>query len=163
MRLLFVLILLLLPFAVARAQDQSALCALMPAHKPSAGVEYQPGVDVYGRPVAPADMNAPATQMVPDVVRVPLTIDLAQRFGGALPTGTQLETQMGMIEIHRNGRVTYNGHDLTTAAQKVCNGATIPASPAAENAQAQEKPRPRPQPQKIQMPAPGDIIYGEGH
>lgn len=78
---------------------------------------YQGGVSVDGKAVAPADMPAPAMP----TVRIPLTVDLAQRMNEILPEGMKLETQTGMVEIHNGGRVFFNGKDMTGPANVLCS------------------------------------------
>lgn len=78
---------------------------------------YQGGVSVDGKAVAPADVPAPAMP----TVRIPLTVDLAQRMNEILPEGMKLETQTGMVEIHNGGRVLFNGKDMTGPANVLCS------------------------------------------
>lgn len=117
----------------AFAQNDLALCKLRGQHVVTSGVAYQPGVDVYGNAVVPADVGS-APSMVPDVVRIPLNFDLAQRLG-VVPTGAKLDADMGYVDIHRDGRVTFNGQDMTKATAIACGdqgsesvGATIEAT-----------------------------------
>lgn len=148
----------------ARAQEgQPPLCSLMTTHRPAAGVNYRPGVDVRGRPVVPADLDAPVTPAIPDVMRVPLTIDLAQRFHGNLPAGMEMDAAVGMLDIHRDGRVTYNGRDLTDRARTICGlappaGGVVPDAAAAP--QALTGPGEAAPP--VTPPAQDDVIFGEG-
>lgn len=78
---------------------------------------YQGGVSVDGKAVAPADVPAPAMP----TVRIPLTVDLAQRMNEILPEGMKLETQTGMVEIQNGGRVLFNGKDMTGPANVLCS------------------------------------------
>ena len=103
-------------------------CRLLGAHKPGSGMVYQPGVDVHGNPVAPADLNDGTTIDLPDVITVPLTIDLAQRLQNSHVEGLQLEAPLGLLEIHKNGRVVYNGQDWTPQIYALC-GKEAPVLP----------------------------------
>ena len=105
--------------ASAFAQDASALCKLMRTESAVPGAAYQSGVDVNGHPVVPADLNA-TPSMMPDVVKIPLTIDLAKRLNTAPPAGTEMESKMGDVEIRKDGSVSFNGQDLTPQAQTLC-------------------------------------------
>ncbi len=100
----FVLAVLLLTVSAvpAFAQNDLALCKLRAQHVARADVAYQPGVDVNGNPVVPADVGS-VSSIVPDIVRIPLNIDLAQRLG-AVPTGAKLDADMGFVEIHKDLR-----------------------------------------------------------
>jgi|GEM_PF-1185780 hypothetical protein len=113
----------------AYAANDLALCKLRDQHVATQGVAYQPGIDVHGKPVVPADVNA-APSVVPDVVRIPLTIDLAQRLNN-VQTGMELKADTGMVEIHNDGRVTFNGQDLSKQAAVVCGEGQVPVQQAA--------------------------------
>lgn len=103
-------------------------CRLLGAHKPDSGVAYQPGVDVHGNPVAPADLNGGAAMAVSETVTVPLSVDLAERLQNSHVQGLQLEAPLGMLEIHQNGRVVYNGEDWTPQVYASC-GREAPVLP----------------------------------
>lgn len=122
----FFLVALLLTVSVfpAFAQNDLALCKLRAQQVATNGVAYQPGIDVYGKPVVPADVGS-AASMVPDLVRIPLNIDLAQRLG-VVPTGAKMDAEMGYVEIHKDGRVTFNGQDMTNAAAIACSDEAAP-------------------------------------
>ena len=55
-----------------------------------------------------------------DVVRFPVTVDLVQAFGLVVPVGTELEPQFGMIEVHPDGRILYNEHNISSRVEEVC-------------------------------------------
>jgi hypothetical protein len=114
-------ILLLLLFSLptfAEEVRQDMLCAV---YKPPENVAYQPGVDVHGNPVVPADLND-RSDMAPDVVQVPVTIDLAQRFDKDWAQGMEMATEMAMIEIHKDGLVLFNEKDITMEVAAFCEG-----------------------------------------
>ncbi|HIC81294.1 MAG TPA: hypothetical protein EYP07_10060, partial [Kiloniellaceae bacterium] len=61
-------------------------CQRLVRHLPAADVAYQPGVDVRGRPVAPADLGAAEPGAapplaLPQAVIIPIEVDLFDRFG----------------------------------------------------------------------------------
>jgi hypothetical protein len=122
--------------APAFAQDSQALCKLM--------ATYTPGVDVHGNAVVPADLKAAAGAN--DVIKIPVTIDLAKTLTQNLPAGTEMDAAVSMIEIHKDGKVMYNGQDVTQQASAVCASATAPAADAAAQAGL---------PGEIDIPAPG--------
>lgn len=111
-------ILALMPVS-AFAQEVIPECQLLGQHKPAGDVAYTPGVDVHGKPVVPADLGG-AAAIVPDTVVVPLSVDLAQRLQNSNVEGLKLEAPLGMLEIHQNGRVTYNGQDWTPQVYALC-------------------------------------------
>jgi hypothetical protein len=87
---------------------------------------YTPGVDVNGNAVVPADLKAAAGAN--DVIKIPVTIDLAKSLTQNLPAGTEMDAAVSMIEIHKDGKVMYNGQDVTQQASAVCASATAPAA-----------------------------------
>lgn len=106
---------------VKAQEGQPPECRLLPEHKANASVAYQPGVDVHGKPVVPADLNAAPMDMGRQSVIVPLNIDLAKRLQGSGVQGLNLESTLGFLEIQPNGRVLYNGQDLTTQVYVLCD------------------------------------------
>src|SRR5688572_20512159 len=96
----------------AKAETLPPECKFLPEHVPSDDVAYKPGVDVHGKPVVPADLNDTAFE-VPEVITVPLSIDLAEKLQTLSVPGFQLEAPLGLLEIHENGRVTYEGREWT--------------------------------------------------
>ncbi|MCB1651424.1 MAG: hypothetical protein KDI46_05160 [Alphaproteobacteria bacterium] len=122
MRFLFFMLCLFVFPVLAWAQDE-ALCRLVADYNVQApsgiSAEYQPGVDVHGVPVAAADVN-PLDAGI-DVVNIPITVDLAQRFNLVLPQGIELKPDVGMISIYKDGRVAYNGQDLSGPAVALCS------------------------------------------
>lgn len=106
------------------------LCRSLPQFQPLPGQDgpnYQPGIDVHGKAVAPADLNAPLPDL--DPVRIPITIDLAEHFALDLPAGLELKPDVADLEIYQDGRITYNNQDLSRRIYSVCAGETPPAAP----------------------------------
>lgn len=91
-------------------------CARLVAHRPAANVTYQPGVDVRGEAVAPADLNGAAIDL-PDVLVIDLTVDLADRLGiPADPDNFQADLDLGTVEL-RGDRAYFDGEPLEDEAQ----------------------------------------------
>lgn len=184
---LFLMALFVFVSAPAFAQNDLALCRLRAQHVAAADVTYKPGVDVHGNPVVPADLNA-VPNMVPDVIKIPMNIDLAQRLGN-VPAGMDMKSEMGMAEIYRDGRVMYNGQDMTQQVAVVCGAAPVvnadaatpppPVQPASATlpphtlGQLPLAPRPATAGQEQQQTSPtqkpddpaekDDIIWGQGY
>lgn len=123
-KVLFIFVSLLLVYP-AQAQDKDdsdkyAVCKLLPKHTPENSVAYQPGVDVYGNPVTPADLNAAPMGDVLNVVKVPLDVNLAQNVVALSGTGLQLEAPLGMLDVYQDGRILYNGQDWTAPVLALC-------------------------------------------
>lgn len=165
----------------ATAQDQTVElppeCRLLPEHRPSADVAYQPGVDVHGKAVVPADLNA-SPMAVPDTVVVPLTIDLAQRLNNPPVSGAKFDANLGYLEIEKSGRVTHNGQDLTSQVYLLCGKQPVSAdgqgaadviksgavtgNPALKTEQiAVPKAKPVQPPLPLAKPKLGELIEGE--
>lgn len=108
------------PFFVSGvyASDLPAECRYLETHVARDDVAYKPGVDVRGNAVVSADLNA-APFVVPDIIRVPLTVDIIERLPDA-PAGLEGQGDLGMIEIHKNGRITLNGQDWSQPFQALC-------------------------------------------
>lgn len=117
----FLAICFFVPPVFAQSAGQNTLCdkvGAFNANVPEA--TYTPGVDVHGNPVKGADVNSSSAWM-PDVIKVPIVIDLAERLGTDLPEGTKLEAPIQTVEIHKDGRIMMNGQDITTQAHSLCS------------------------------------------
>lgn len=107
--------------AMPAMANPSVLCSVRANYEAAgSGAAYQPGVDVDGKAVAPADTAAPVN-VVPQTLRIPLTVDLAQRLNEVLPDTAKLETEVGVVEVRQDGHVIINGKDLTGPATAMCN------------------------------------------
>ena len=91
-------------------------CSRLVTHVAAADVNYRPGVDVNGNAVAPADLNAQPQIAVPDVISIPVTIDLATNLG--IDTPFLARPTVGEVQISRDGRVTFNGQPIGGNAQQ---------------------------------------------
>jgi hypothetical protein len=99
-----------------------ALCRALVKHTPDADVTYQPGVDVQGNPVAPADLPGQPQMQLPDKIQIPLTISLVQALhlststlpGSELGAGT--EATIGMITVEGD-KVFLNGQPISDTQQ----------------------------------------------
>ena len=113
--------LILLAFSSSvEAWDKAEFCDLVINHTPSEDVNYVPGVDVHGNPVAPADLNAAAID-IPDAIIYPYTIDLAQWLGFYLPKGSKMETDVTMVEIFSTGKIVMDGKDISEDSISLCS------------------------------------------
>ncbi len=92
-------------------------CARLVAHVPGPDVAYQPGVDVYGREVAPADLGGAPRIELPETILIDIEVDLLARFG--IPANEVLfdpDAEVGEV-AYRDGRFTFNGQPLQDQAQ----------------------------------------------
>ncbi len=102
--------------AQATVQITRAECDRLAVHTPSADVAYSPGVDVNGNAVAPADLDPQPKIAVPDVISIPVTIDLATNLG--IPTPFLARPSVGEVQVTPDGRVTFNGQPVGGDAQQ---------------------------------------------
>ncbi len=100
-----------------RVAITKADCARLVEHVPAPDVAYQPGVDVYGNPVAPAELGGATPIELPETIVIDVEIDLFQRF--AIPVDPALydaDAEIGEV-VYRDGRFTFNGQPLHSEAQ----------------------------------------------
>ncbi len=119
----FIVLALLLISAPVMAQDivsVETFCRILPEYQQPAGVEYQPGVDVNGKAVAPADLNGASPIQNFETIEIPVEVDLISRFGLAPKPGVELQPYVALMSIHKNGRVDYNGQDISKQAHELC-------------------------------------------
>lgn len=93
-----------------------AACRYVARHQPSADVEYKPGVDVHGKPVAPADLPDSYAIELPKSIDIAITADIARRFGVATNNLYRGEAQIGTVTLQGN-RVLFNGKPIQSAAE----------------------------------------------
>ncbi|MBL8839704.1 MAG: hypothetical protein JNL66_25835 [Alphaproteobacteria bacterium] len=100
------------PQAPATLQVSADTCRRLVQHAPAPDVNYRPGVDAYGRPVAPADL-APAPILGPPS-QMTLSIGADLRRYGVPATSPLFQPNVGVGEISfdLNGRVMFNGQPL---------------------------------------------------
>lgn len=93
------------------------LCALshIREHRPANAVNHEPRADVNHH-------ISPIT--VPDPMHIPLTVDMAQRMDIDLPQGIEMQGMIGLLSVYKNGRIMYDGKDLTRNIQDICNDGT---------------------------------------
>ena len=117
------LLILLAATSVAAAQIVIEIteqdCSQLVRHVASPDVTFTPGVDVNGDPVAPADLNGAQQIPAPDVVTLPLTLDLAERLGVPANGNADFLARpvIGDVAITSDGRVSFNGTPLTSEAE----------------------------------------------
>lgn len=101
---------------------ENMLCGQLYVAHDGAGAAYTSGVDVNGKPVAPADLPAASPAIaVPDYIEVPLTVNLAEKLGQSLPEGTEMKGVVGNLRLYKSGKVEYNGQDLTPKVTTLCS------------------------------------------
>lgn len=99
------------------------VCQMIVGHTPDAGVAYEGGKDVNGKPVVEADINPSPVQM-PDVVAIDITVDVARHLGLSVPAGMEATAKVGTLVIGNDGKMTFDGKPLEqpaeTALREMC-------------------------------------------
>lgn len=93
-------------------------CTRLQVHQPAPDVNYQPGVDVRGRPVVPADLASPAPIVMPEEITIAISVELQSRFG--IPATSSLykpEAGIGSVVVKPDGSATFNGQPLSSQEQ----------------------------------------------
>jgi len=109
--LIFLLGAMIAPAAAADTVTIStADCQRLAAHTSSA--DYQPGVDVRGKPVAPADLDSGPSLDLPSVIEIPLALDVIRRLQGETSGRSNiLSGQRGLEGKASLGTLTIKGND----------------------------------------------------
>ena len=98
------------------------LCDSISTYQQADGVEFKPNAE----DVVPADIN-PLSAAVPEIINIPITVELAERFPDLnIDPDLLLRPDVANLSIFQNGRVEYNGQDITNQALAACGEA--PAS-----------------------------------
>lgn len=120
--------------------SHASFCAVLPTHVPEDGVTYRSGVNVHGKSVAPADLNAGPTINVPEYIDIPLSLDVARLLrDGDVPDKeldpdedpvdlkpsdvVDMQGTIGTVRVYNDGRVSYNGRDISKQAYAACHDA----------------------------------------
>lgn len=103
----------------ATAQEQAALlCQTTDIMGEVKGANYEPGVDAYGKVVAPADVSATPVYDIPERIDIPLDIAVLETLG--VTPEPDLHTRVGTISILKGGEVLYNDQEMTSTVQAFC-------------------------------------------
>ena len=87
-------------------------CQRLVNHQPAPDVTYQPGIDVHGRPVAPADLGGQQIQL-PDVIYIPIEVLIQDKYG--IPANSVLydaTALVGVVSV-RGNQVYFEDQPLT--------------------------------------------------
>jgi hypothetical protein len=88
-------------------------CQRLVNHEPAPDVAYQPGVDVHGRPVVPADLGGGQQIQLPDVIYIPIEVLIQDKYG--IPANSVLydaTALVGVVEV-RGNQVYFEDQPLT--------------------------------------------------
>jgi hypothetical protein len=93
-------------------------CDRVVKHVPDADVAFKPGIDVRGKPVAPADLGGGSALTLPDMIEFNLTVDVLNELGVSsdsplAPEAPEGDVTLGTITYDLlSGAVTFNGQPL---------------------------------------------------
>lgn len=99
--------------AVAEIAVSRRDCERLVRHEPGPDVAFQPGVDVHGNPVAPADLGGGVQLELPDVIYIPIEVLIQDKYH--IPANSVLynaRAQVGVVEV-RGNQVFYEDQRLT--------------------------------------------------
>jgi hypothetical protein len=88
-------------------------CERLVNHQPAPDVAYQPGVDVHGRPVVPADLGGGQQIQLPDVIYIPIEVLIQDKYG--IPANSVLydaTALVGVVSV-RGNQVYFEDQPLT--------------------------------------------------
>ena len=88
-------------------------CERLVNHEPAPDVTYQPGVDVHGRPVVPADLGGGQQIQLPDVIYIPIEVLIQDKYG--IPANSVLydaTALVGVVSV-RGNQVYFEDQPLT--------------------------------------------------
>ncbi|HKP25973.1 MAG TPA: hypothetical protein VJV39_19040 [Dongiaceae bacterium] len=88
-------------------------CSRLVNHEPAPDVTYQPGVDVHGRPVVPADLGGGQQIQLPDVIYIPIEVLVQDKYG--IPANSVLYDATALVGVVavRGNRVYFEDQELT--------------------------------------------------
>ena len=104
----------LVPVASADIAISRQDCQYLTRYQPAPDVNFQPGVDVHGRPVAPADIGGGQQLKLPETIYIPIEVDIGQRYH--IPANSPLwkaTAEIGTVAV-TGDQVTFNGQPLTS-------------------------------------------------
>jgi hypothetical protein len=83
--------------AVAEIAVSRRDCEQLVKHEPAPDVTYQPGVDVHGNAVAPADLNGGSQLKLPEVIYIPLEVLIQDKYG--IPANSVLYDATALVGV----------------------------------------------------------------
>ena len=98
-----------------------AFCQQVVAYQSSGDADYVPGIDIDGNAITPADLSTIEVPIV-DPVDFNFEVDIADYFDltGAFPEGSKVEPVLADLEIYQDGRILYNGQDISVPVLERC-------------------------------------------
>ncbi len=127
MKPIYSIVVFLLLFSTPSAAQMVELNVPCPvsATYASGGAEYRSGVDAYGEAVASADINAPVKALTYPI-KIPVELDLLRFLDLDIPASAKNalnidEVNIVHFELFEDGRIEYNGQDLSDQVSQSCD------------------------------------------
>lgn len=76
------------------------------------GATYQPGVDVHGNAVAPADLNQ-KINILSYPIEIPVEISLIKWMNLNVDPALRLDPEVASFTLYKDGHIEYNGQDVS--------------------------------------------------
>ncbi|MCB1720574.1 MAG: hypothetical protein KDI11_02350, partial [Alphaproteobacteria bacterium] len=143
----------------AQAQDASlaVMCKALPDYRAPKGVEYVPGAEA----VVPADLN-PLKAPGLDVVKIPIDVILSERFQAVkIPSDLELKPTVGMISVYRDGRVEYDGQDVSGQAYSLCGKSVGIVEPSEHGQKGNDGLKSQPEVTDVKESIEGEVLEGQ--
>ncbi len=140
MRHLLVLAVLFSPSAAIAEEAASVIefCQQLASHTPDDDVNFKPGQD----DVVPADLNGALAVPVLNPIRIPVRAPIEEYLSGSaadILSDTGEPPIAAFIDVYQDGRVLYNGQDISQQTQTLCADADGQAEADAVNSEPEEK------------------------
>lgn len=123
--------------AYAQEQNLEEICKNLEPYRKTeniVGADYVPGVDVNGNKVVPADLGQDGAYPNLNPITIPIQIDLMQRYGLDLPLGAEMKPEVANLNIYADGRVEYNGQDISPQIKTMCENEAESENPHGQEA-----------------------------
>jgi len=92
-------------------------CTRIEKHVAADDVAYKPGVDVHGKPVAPADLNGGNLLKFPNEIVIDLSLPLQDLLSSPPDSLKNADVRVGEITYNINsGKMLFNGQELADPA-----------------------------------------------
>lgn len=106
--------------ALSPENQAAMICQTADIMKGQIGPNYQAGVDAYGNPVVPADGGMEQAFQLPDQIDIPIDVAVMQALGVVTNPPTDLKARVGTLTVLKNGKLSYNGKDITNDIEGYC-------------------------------------------
>ena len=108
-------------FAAPPTVTTEKLCQELVPYQPSAGVNYEGGKDVHGRPVVSADVDNTTQIEIPETIDLAITVDQAAQLGLPTTIPYKPEAYIGSVTVTKDGTVYFNNKRISeTQIQVLC-------------------------------------------